>query len=256
VDEKYGQKALDDSIKYYEVGSGLKFSRPKFVKMIGDILDGKFRGGKIVCCDHTRLARFAVDLISTIAKHGDCEIEYSHPIEAQDSNAELVNDVLSIVTVFTSRINGAKAAKLLKIELDPETIKQVMNWSKQGFLFRWMARECKRQGIMDITGKRELRDQVLRKALLDQKEVISLWDGRPMKGSFLDWFEQSVRKTGNPKNVVSNVRLAKAYEAWCEKEGHGTFSQKKMYEAMLSKGVEGRLNKNKSRIWKGISLLG
>jgi hypothetical protein len=109
---------------------------------------------------------------------------------------------------------------------------------------------------MDITGKKELKAEILRRTVLDQKEVIDLWDGRPMKGSFLNWFEQTVRKTGNPKNVVSNVRLTEAYTAWCSKEGYEPFSQKKMYDAMLSKGVEGRMNKNKSRIWKGISLLG
>ena len=48
---------------YSRIASGMNFEHPTFVRLINDLLDGRFRGGYVVVVHSERLCRFGLDLV-------------------------------------------------------------------------------------------------------------------------------------------------------------------------------------------------
>ena len=61
---------------YVSVGSGLNFERPEFLRLIGDILAGKYKGGRVIASTFDRVCRFGIRLVEHLCSIGDCELEY------------------------------------------------------------------------------------------------------------------------------------------------------------------------------------
>ncbi|MAD81276.1 MAG: hypothetical protein CMJ50_10585 [Planctomycetaceae bacterium] len=114
INNRWGEKA---KITWYKsVGSGMNFERKVFLQLIKDILDDKYRNGFIVATDPTRLARFAVQLISFLVNRGGAQLIFTMNDEDKDLNETLTDEILSILTHYT-----AKAS-----EVDP------MRWAQKG----------------------------------------------------------------------------------------------------------------------------
>jgi len=88
-----------------DVGSGLNFKRKGFNALLELILSGHV--SEVVVAHKDRLCRFGFELIESIAKKHHCNIVVLDESRLSPQ-AELVNDLLSIIHVFSYRLHGFK----------------------------------------------------------------------------------------------------------------------------------------------------
>ena len=94
-------------------GSGLNYKRPGFQKLIKAICHQEC--DKIVINYQDRLARFGFDLIRLICQEHHVELIVLNQTQIEDPNQELVEDVLSLITVFSAKLYGRRSHKNVKI---------------------------------------------------------------------------------------------------------------------------------------------
>jgi len=93
-----------------DIGSGINFKR----KGLNTILDESIKGniGEIVVTHKDRLCRFGFDLIERIIQknsNGKIVVLDKQQTSPQE---ELVNDIISIITVFSSRLDGLRSHEI------------------------------------------------------------------------------------------------------------------------------------------------
>jgi predicted site-specific integrase-resolvase len=92
-----------------EVGSGLNMKRKKLQIIIDEAIQGKIN--EVVVAHKDRLARFGFELIENII------VNYSHGKVTVLNKAilspeqEITQDLLSIINVFSARVNGLRKYK-------------------------------------------------------------------------------------------------------------------------------------------------
>jgi len=89
-----------------DIGSGINFKRKGFLKLFNKIIEGEVK--EIVVANKDRLARFDFSFIEFICKKFGCQIKVISKTE-HNSSEELVEDLLTIITVFTSRYYGLRS---------------------------------------------------------------------------------------------------------------------------------------------------
>ena len=97
-------------VKYIleEVSSGMKSKRPKLNKLYNLIDERKIT--KVVIEHKDRLARFMFDVFKEFFASYDVEIEIANETLPKSFENELVEDMLSLLSSFSSRIYGKRSA--------------------------------------------------------------------------------------------------------------------------------------------------
>ena len=62
-----------------------------------------------------RLVRFGFELIQAICQENNIDLIVLNQTQAEDPNQELVQDVLSVITVFSAKLYGKRSHKNAKI---------------------------------------------------------------------------------------------------------------------------------------------
>lgn len=99
-----------------DIGSGINFKRKGFKT----ILDGIFKGTieEVVVAKRDRFTRFGYDLFEWIFKEHQSRL-ISDSIEGEeDASNELSEDLMAIITVFSSRYYGKRKYKILQESKD------------------------------------------------------------------------------------------------------------------------------------------
>lgn len=109
-----------------DLGSGINYNKKGLKKLINSIIDDEV--GRIVITHKDRLLRFGAELIFSICEAKEVEVVIINKGEDTTFEEDLVKDVLEIITVFSSRLYGAKSHQNKKI-LD--NMKKVINDSTQ-----------------------------------------------------------------------------------------------------------------------------
>ena len=91
-----------------DIGSGINFKRKNFLKLINLILENKV--SKVIITYEDRMARFAFDLLVDICNKFSCKIEVINLISSSPQE-ELMEDLMSIVHEFSSRLHGLRRNK-------------------------------------------------------------------------------------------------------------------------------------------------
>lgn len=114
-----------DYVVIKDVGSGLNFKRKGLQRLLERVLRGEIKD--IVVAHKDRLCRFAYDLIEWICDRKNTNIVVLGEDDAKrTTHGEFVEDMLSIIHVFSARIHGMRAygkrckQTLLKEETDEE----------------------------------------------------------------------------------------------------------------------------------------
>lgn len=97
-----------------EIGGGLNFKRPKFLKIIQSAIAGEIRF--LYLAHKDRLCRFGFELVEQILQWGGGEVIIANA-ETLSPQEELTADLLSIIHCFSSRLYGLRKykAKVKKI---------------------------------------------------------------------------------------------------------------------------------------------
>lgn len=103
-----------------EIGSGLNFRRRKLNAILERIIDGNIQC--LVVAHKDRLARFGFDLIEWFCEKFGCKIVVLYP-QKYSPETELVQDMLSVVHGFSSRLYGLRKYEK-QLRTDPEIQKQ------------------------------------------------------------------------------------------------------------------------------------
>ncbi len=103
-------KCLSSSYPNYEVisdiGSGINFKRPGFLKLINRTINGNIN--EIVVAHKDRLSRFAFDFIKWIFDKYNVSLVVLNESHFKTVEQELAEDLLSIIHVFSCRQNGKR----------------------------------------------------------------------------------------------------------------------------------------------------
>jgi predicted site-specific integrase-resolvase len=95
-----------------DVGSGLSWTRPGLRSILEHVVQGTV--SEVVVADRDRLSRFATELIifvlsicgCTLVVHNEKDGKVTNPIVGDEQR--LVHDVISILHVYTCRLNGKR----------------------------------------------------------------------------------------------------------------------------------------------------
>jgi predicted site-specific integrase-resolvase len=97
-----------------EIGGGLNFKRPKFLQIIKWAIQGEL--SLLYVAHQDRLCRFGFELVEQIVQWGGGKIIVANA-ETLSPQEELIQDLLSIINCFSSRVYGLRKykAKMKKI---------------------------------------------------------------------------------------------------------------------------------------------
>lgn len=101
-----------------ETGSGLNFRRKKFLSVLERIIDGDIQ--RLVVAHPDRLVRFGIELVKWLCEKFECNLVVLNDRKLSPDQ-ELVQDMLSIIHCFSSRLYGLrKYSKQVKEDLQAE----------------------------------------------------------------------------------------------------------------------------------------
>lgn len=92
-----------------DVGSGLNFNRKGLMKIFNLALKGKIE--ELVVAYRDRLCRFGFELFQFLIEKGGGIIRVLHSSEEKTPMEEICEDILSIMNVYTAKINGLRKYK-------------------------------------------------------------------------------------------------------------------------------------------------
>lgn len=98
-----------------DIGSGLNFQRKGFNAILEYALKGNL--GEVVVTRKDRLCRFGFELFENVIKASSNGKIVVLNKETMSAETELVNDIISIITVFSSRLYGMRS-KSVKREIE------------------------------------------------------------------------------------------------------------------------------------------
>lgn len=107
---------VDECVK--DIGSGLNYKRQKWNDLLEQVMNNKIK--MIVIAEKDRFIRFGYNWFEHLCNRFDCEIVVVNNPE-MSPNEELVQDIVSILHVFSCRIYGLRKYKK-QIEKDDELL--------------------------------------------------------------------------------------------------------------------------------------
>ena len=92
-----------------DIGSGINYNRNGLQQLIVSVCSGECE--RIVVNYKDRLVRFGYEMLETMCKEHNVLIEIINQTDEITSEQELVDDVLSIITVFSAKLYGQRSHK-------------------------------------------------------------------------------------------------------------------------------------------------
>jgi hypothetical protein len=207
----------------------MKFECQTFLKLVSDLLEGKFSGGFVVCTDKTRLARFGTALVEHLAKRGGAEVIYTMGNSEGTLNETLSDEILSILTHYTAKASGAKAKIVCETRIDEATLKDTFLLHRQGFSFKAIAERFAKEGRgTDPKGRKITRNVLWRRVRDNWQALEKLYSAESTpQNSFEQFVEKHVRRIDTGRKLTRKAIL-KAYGEFCASEGLPELSDKKI----------------------------
>ena len=104
-----------------EIGGGLNFNRPIFLEIIQEITVGRI--SKLIVVHKDRLCRFGFELIKNLCDLNNCELLVVN-VESLSPEREMVQDLMTIIHCFSSRLYGLRSYK--------KTLQKALEEKQQG----------------------------------------------------------------------------------------------------------------------------
>jgi predicted site-specific integrase-resolvase len=261
IASRFGKSA--DVTWYKSVGSGLDYNRPAFLRLVEDILQGKYSGGYIVAQDFTRICRFGIRLVEHLCKLGNCQILYTmseNEAEGKGQAESLTDEILSILTHYTAKASGAKTKAIIQVRVSPNVLTRAFELHRLGHSVRQIALILEREGMgIGECGKRITRG-VVRRLLAENKASMDKLVPNPTssasRSSLARFCTARLRQAEGTKLTFGTLR--DAYLAWCKttKEDpilahHRLAKQVKSQFPNVAEGYNGK----GQRIYLNLSLL-
>jgi predicted site-specific integrase-resolvase len=102
------QRAFPGFTIITDIGSGINFQRKGFKSIMEFLFQGKVR--KVVVANQDRFSRFGFNFFQWMFQQFNATLESINPAKI-NSNEELADDLMEIITVFSSRYYGRRSHK-------------------------------------------------------------------------------------------------------------------------------------------------
>jgi predicted site-specific integrase-resolvase len=258
---RFGQTA--EVTWYNSVGSGLDFNRPAFLRLVEDVLAGKYSGGYIVAQDFTRVCRFGIRLVEHLAKLGNCQILYTmseNEAEAKGQAERLTDEILSILTHYTAKASGAKTKGILQVRVPPSTLTRIFELHKLGHSHRQISRILASEGIgkgdCGKTISRNVVTRLLRENRASLEKLLPECASPALTNSLARFVGSKLRLAEGTKLTFKTLHAA--YMAWCERsKEQPILSHNKLVRAVLLAypTVQSQTQSGGHRVYLNLSLL-
>ncbi|AAK41954.1 IS607 family transposase [Saccharolobus solfataricus] len=118
-------KYLEEQVKEYDqvitdIGSGLNMKRKGFLKLLRMILNNEV--SRVVIAYPDRLVRFGFEILEEVCKSHNCEIVVINQ-EDKTPEEELVEDLVSILVLFSGKLYGMRSHEYEKVKKCVEELK-------------------------------------------------------------------------------------------------------------------------------------
>ena len=212
---KWGNSAAVS--KYYGTGSGLNYERPEFIRLIGDILKGRFSGGFVVAQTFDRCCRFGIQLVTLCCNHGNCNLIFTEDNPDKELYENISDEIIAIVGYFHAKTMGIRASKTNSVVLGDDTIREIKRLHDLGTPGSHIEKIIKGAGhrsINPVDGP--ISYYTIRKLIQNKKVLDVVLPNVPQKNSWEIFSEKCLIYEG-PK---SELRLRKselysAYTSFC-----------------------------------------
>jgi len=241
--------------QYVSVGSGLNFSRPELLKLIDDVLAGKYAGGFIVATYKDRVARFGIEMIENICRYGNCQLVFTEAEPTKEIYETIAEDVLGIITHFTAKASGLKAKKALKVIIPPDVLQDCYNWKREGYTNKQIEGRLKREGRGKDEKGRPISHQIIQKTLAENQGMMQVLGGNEPSEphSFARFYKQHVRQGDDSARLVK-VDMMEAYTQWAERESLPVLSGIAVGKWMKRQGIATVYNRAGNLTYVGLEL--
>jgi putative resolvase len=91
-----------------DLGSGMNCRKAGLLRLLGMVCSGE--AARVVVENKDRLLRFGTDLLAWLCARHRCELVVVEQAARRSPEETLAHDVLEVITVFTSRLYGARSA--------------------------------------------------------------------------------------------------------------------------------------------------
>ena len=89
-----------------DLGSGMNYRKRGLIRLLAMICRGDI--DRLVILRRDRLLRFGAELVFELCRLANCEVVIIEPSE-DDPRKTMVDDMLSVLTVFSARSNGLRS---------------------------------------------------------------------------------------------------------------------------------------------------
>ena len=116
-----------EPVIHAEIGSGLSDSRPKYLKLIGQIITGEV--GIVVCFSSDRLSRYGNNVFKSLCEKMGVELVFVEDEKATGEKTyeqELAEDLMAIVHVYSCRHYSRRASETLSKTVDEKTLARLV----------------------------------------------------------------------------------------------------------------------------------
>ncbi len=254
IQERWGSSA--DITEYNRVASGMNFSEPVLVRLIDDLLAGKFRGGYVVARTPERIARFALNLIRLIAEKGGAELVFcGSGQEEKEEYESLSDDILAVVTHFAAVTHGRRSAETCRREFSSECIARMIELRKQNWSLKDIVDQLNKEGFR--TSKDTPISRWLVMKYLDKngtEKALTVASGLKRGSSLLgQWKKECVELTEDKEETILVGDAYKLYARYCRQRGCKAETEAR-FGRLLTDVPRGRRGKNRDRIYVGVKI--
>ena len=186
--------------------------------MVKDILNGDYRGGFIVATFPDRILRWGLPLFNQIAEYGGCEVVFiNEGEEDKDDTQSLADDVLSIITIFSARKHGKRAAETTTKTLTPECVKRMGELEKTNLDLTNIHKVIVQEGYLDNHGEKP--SYFLCRKYLKNGHNFDVATGITGEVLGYDLFQSFIKKCCRLTGKVKSVDFRRKYDLFCKELG-------------------------------------
>ena len=239
----------------------MNFEHPTFLRLINDILDGKFRNGFVVVVHSERLCRFGLDLVKELIRRGGAELVVLE--EGEDESDDLASDILAVVSHFGAVYHGRRAGYTNTKHVSDECVKRMIELRQEGFPIDQIVRTLNREGFTQQkkNGKPERVTERIVLRYLDSNGIqkaleVAVGVSEGKKRPVEEFLATRLVKTGKAEDRAFNKDIREAYVRWAKGKKVEIETPTNLGKLIVGMGFQRGKDCKGNRYYRGVKLAG
>ena len=199
---------------YSDTFSGLSFTRKGLLRLLNEVLKGKFNNSILLCTHKDRLARFGTEVILEVCKFRNVEVIFTEKEMDESQEKELADDLIAIIQHFAARTYGARASRTTAKILSADTVKRAKELHDAGNSVWQIEEKLAADGFKTEGGSR-ISKHAIGKYVVHNKLLLEILPPRP-KTNLQEYCEQCL-EPAEPHARISTKAVYDHYCRWCKK---------------------------------------